>query len=64
MKRFLVISALIALPYLAFAQGNSGDAPGKEKGSGQSAKQFSRDRKRVLENLRSSMPPALKIKIK
>lgn len=41
MKRFLVISTLIALPCFAFAQGNSSDTPGKEKGSGQSAKQFS-----------------------
>lgn len=41
MKRFLVIGTLIALPCFAFAQGNSSDAPGKEKGGGQSAKQFS-----------------------
>lgn len=40
MKRFLVISALVTLPLLAFAQGNSSNVPGKEKSAGQSAKQY------------------------
>ncbi|WP_353433005.1 hypothetical protein [Polynucleobacter sp. MWH-UH23A] len=39
MKRIL-IAILLTLPFIAFAQGNSSYAPGKEKASGQSAKQF------------------------
>lgn len=41
MKRLLIISILATLPCVAFAQGDSANAPGKQKGQGQSAKQFS-----------------------
>ena len=40
MKRLMIISILAALPCIAFAQGNSANAPGKQRGQGQSAKQF------------------------
>ncbi|MGV0982733.1 MAG: hypothetical protein ACOYB0_10275 [Polynucleobacter sp.] len=40
MKRLLIISILATLPCVAFAQGDSANAPGKQKGQGQSAKQF------------------------
>ena len=40
MKRLLITSLLATLPFIAFAQGNSPNAPGKQKGQGQSAKQY------------------------
>ncbi len=40
MKQFVIIGILAAIPCIAFAQGNSANAPGKQKGGGQSAKQF------------------------
>lgn len=40
MKQNMLIGILALLPCIAFSQGNSANAPGKQKGSGQSAKQF------------------------
>lgn len=40
MRRILIITILTALPCISIAQGNSANAPGKQKGQGQSAKQF------------------------
>lgn len=40
MKQIIIISILASISCISFAQGNSANAPGKQKGQGQSAKQF------------------------
>lgn len=40
MKQLMIIGILTTLPCIAFTQGNSSNAPGKQKGQEQSAKQF------------------------